>query len=71
MSEKSTFTRPNARTKEERADTNESESRRSMGQKWGRQNEDEAETESESENAAEELTCSECGGNVVVDDEHV
>jgi len=63
MSEKSTYTRVNARTRDE----SEGDDDGSAGQRWVRPGE---ETEQTEETADEELVCPECGGNVVTDDEH-
>ncbi|SFF93885.1 Transcription initiation factor IIB (TFIIB) [Halopelagius inordinatus] len=68
MSEKSTFTRRTARTREEPTErTGDERSADSAGEKWGRQTD---ESETESETTDEELSCPECGGNVITDDEH-
>jgi len=66
MSEKSTYTRVNARTGDE-SQRDDGRSGDSAGQRWVRPGQETEETE---ETADEELVCPECGGNVVTDDEH-
>ena len=66
MSEKSTYTRVNARTRDE-SQRDDSRSGDSAGQRWVRPGE---ETEEDEQTKDEELVCPECGGNVVTDDEH-
>jgi transcription initiation factor TFIIB len=66
MSEKSTYTRVNARTGDE-SQRDDGRSGDSAGQRWVRPGQETEETE---ETTDEELVCPECSGNVVTDDEH-